>query len=191
MSRWRDVAAVKSDPAIGTAAVDNSKGRARRAFYLRALLRLAEGVVGFSKALRLRITRFFLTPSACGNPAAHSRAGDQQAGVLDHPQLEDTRETRQSPRTPASINNVVAGAYTRDSHKVYYGIFIGDVSLHVPSSKISYLVANSQPQFELFTWELTPCLRHIRIGTAKPYGLGPVCRRWCHAASPFQTNPIP
>jgi hypothetical protein len=43
----------------------------------------------------------------------------------------------------------------------------------IPSSKISYLAANSQPQSELFTWELTPGLRHIRIGIAEPCGLGP------------------
>jgi hypothetical protein len=43
---------------------------------------------------------------------------------------------------------------------------------------------------ELFTLELTALYRHIRIGTAKPYGLGPVCRRWCHDASPFQTDPV-
>jgi hypothetical protein len=60
-----------------------------------------------------------------------------------------------------------------DSHKVYYGIFLGDVSLSIPSSKISYLAANSQPQFELFIWELTPRFRHIRIGSAEPCGLGP------------------
>jgi hypothetical protein len=62
---------------------------------------------------------------------------------------------------------------TFDSHKVYYGIFLGDVSLRIPSSKISYLAVSPQPQFELFTWELTARLRRIRIGSAEPCGLGP------------------
>jgi hypothetical protein len=50
----------------------------------------------------------------------------------------------------------------------------------------SRLVTNG----ELFPLELVAGYRHIRIGTAKPYGLGTVCRRWCHDASPFQTDPV-
>src|ERR1700687_4553241 len=47
------------------------------------------------------------------------------------PQLKLRRVTSLSRPTVTSLS----GVYITDSHKVYYGIFIGDVSLDAPSSK--------------------------------------------------------
>jgi len=94
----------------------------------------------------------------------------------------------------ATIVQCNCGAEYRRTEEKFLAPHTGDAICTVCGAALesagTFPASRAKRACELFTYELTPHLRHIRVGSA--LRLGPVSTRLCHAASPqFQTNPIP